>query len=263
LGSYIIRRVFAGIITMILITLAVFILLRLGGGNPVEYMLPPEATQADIEKLTAAYGFDKSIWTQLGIYYQNLFQGDLGYALQWDHRPVVDVVWGRMPATLQLTAAAMVISVVLGVAIGAVSAARPDSILDRVGKVLAITGQSMPVFWVGLLLIVLFTVQLGWLDSAGGFDRLGPKAIVMPAARERAPAACIAGPSAIGSVNGTPISSMSAPAAARRRRTARLVSKSGSPPLTKGANAARPARRSAAKRASIRLTARPPERRRR
>ena len=78
MGSYIIRRVFAGVITMILITLAVFILLRLGGGNPVEYMLPPEATQADIEKLTAAYGFDRSIWVQLGIYYQNLFQGDMG-----------------------------------------------------------------------------------------------------------------------------------------------------------------------------------------
>ena len=182
MGSYIIRRVFAGVITMILITLAVFILLRLGGGNPVEYMLPPEATQADIEKLTAAYGFDKSIWAQLGIYYKGLFQGDLGYALQWDHRPVVEVVWDRMPATLQLTAAAMVVAVVLGVAIGAVSAARPDSMLDRVGKVLAITGQSMPVFWVGLLLIVLFTVELGWLDSAGGFARLGPKAIIMPAA---------------------------------------------------------------------------------
>ncbi len=182
MGSYIIRRVFAGVITMILITLAVFILLRIGGGNPVEYMLPPEATQADIEKLTAAYGFDKSIWVQLGIYYQNLFQGDLGDALQWDHQPVVEVVLDRMPATLQLTAVAMAFAVILGVIIGAVSAARPDSIFDRVGKVVAITGQSMPVFWVGLLLIVLFSVKLGWLQSAGGFDRIGPKAIIMPAA---------------------------------------------------------------------------------
>ncbi len=182
MGSYIIRRVFAGVITMILITLAVFILLRLGGGNPVEYMLPPEATQADIEKLTAAYGFDRSIWVQLGIYYQNLLQGDLGDALQWDHQPVVDVVLDRMPATLQLTAVAMAFAVIMGVIIGAVSAARPDSIFDRVGKVVAITGQSMPVFWVGLLLIVLFSVKLGWLQSAGGFDRIGPKAIIMPAA---------------------------------------------------------------------------------
>ena len=179
---YIIRRVFAGIITMVLITLAVFILLRLGGGNPVEYMLPPEATQADIEKLTAAYGFDRSIWVQLGIYYQNLFQGDLGEALQYDHQPVVEVVLDRMPATLQLTAVAMAFAVIVGVIIGAVSAARPDSVFDRVGKVVAITGQSMPVFWVGLLLIVLFSVKLGWLQSAGGFDRIGPKALIMPAA---------------------------------------------------------------------------------
>ena len=182
MSRYIIRRVFEGVITLILITLGVFILLRLGGGNPVEYMLPPEATQADVEKLTAAYGFDKSLLEQLGIYYQNLLQGDMGYALQYDHQPVVDVVWSRMPDTLYLTAVAMGLSLALGVIIGAVSAARPDSIFDRVGKVLAITGQSMPVFWVGLLLIVLFTVQLGWLDSAGGFARLGPKAIIMPAA---------------------------------------------------------------------------------
>ena len=135
MGSYIIRRVFAGVITMILITLAVFILLRLGGGNPVEYMLPPEATQADIEKLTAAYGFDRSIWVQLGIYYQNLFQGDMGDALQYDGQPVVGVVLDRMPATLQLTAVAMAFAVIAGVSIGAVSAARPDSIFDRVGRV--------------------------------------------------------------------------------------------------------------------------------
>lgn len=167
---------------MFLITLAVFVLLRLGGGNPVEYMLPPEATQEDIAKLTQAYGFDKNIWVQLGIYYQNLFQGDLGDALQFDRMPTVDVVWDRMPATLELTAVAMVFAIICGVAIGAASAARPDSLFDRVGKVLAITGQSMPIFWVGLLMILLFTVKLGWLDSAGGFARLGPKAIIMPAA---------------------------------------------------------------------------------
>jgi peptide/nickel transport system permease protein len=72
-------------------------------------------------------------------------------------------------------------SVLLGVPIGVLSATRPDSMLDRLGRAFAITGQSMPVFWVGLLLILLFTVQLGWLPSAGGIDRLGLRGIIMPA----------------------------------------------------------------------------------
>ncbi len=181
MGPYIRKRSIEGIITLWLITLAVFFLLRLGGGNPIEYMLPPEASQADIDNLTKAYGFDKPLWEQYWIFNLKLIQGDLGNALAWDKRPTVDVVMERIPATMQLTSAAMILAVVLGVFIGAISASRPDSLFDRVGKVVAITGQSMPVFWVGLLLILLFSVQLGWLPSAGGIDRLGWKGIIMPA----------------------------------------------------------------------------------
>jgi len=169
------------VITLWLITLAVFFILRLGGGNPVAYMLPPEATQADIDKLTKAYGFDRPLLQQYWIFNQKLLRGDLGDALAWDKRPTVQVVWDRVPATLQLTSAAMLFAVILGVAIGALSASRPDSLLDRVGRTVAILGQSMPVFWVGLLLILLFSVYLGWLPSAGGLDRLGPKGLIMPA----------------------------------------------------------------------------------
>lgn len=181
MGPYIRKRSIEGIITLWLITLAVFFLLRLGGGNPIEYMLPPEASQADIDSLTKAYGFDKPLWEQYWIFNLKLIQGDLGNALAWDKRPTVEVVWERIPATLQLTSAAMIMAVVIGVLIGAISASRPNSLFDRVGKVVAITGQSMPVFWVGLLLILLFSVQLGWLPSAGGIDRLGWKGIIMPA----------------------------------------------------------------------------------
>jgi len=181
LGPYIRKRSIEGIITLWLITLAVFFLLRLGGGNPIEYMLPPEASQADIDSLTKAYGFDKPLWEQYWIFNLKLIQGDLGNALAYDKRPTVEVVWERIPATLQLTSAAMIMAVVIGVLIGAISASRPNSLFDRVGKVVAITGQSMPVFWVGLLLILLFSVQLGWLPSAGGIDRLGWKGIIMPA----------------------------------------------------------------------------------
>ncbi len=181
MGRYIIIRLIEGIITLWLVTLAVFFILRLGGSNPIEYMLPPEASQRDIDKLTAAYGFDKPLWEQYWIFNKKLFQGDLGDAIRQDGRPTIDVVMDRLPATLQLTSAAMIFSVILGVAIGAASAARPDSLYDRVGKVLAITGQSMPIFWVGLLLILLFSVTLGWLPSAGGIDRLGLKGLILPA----------------------------------------------------------------------------------
>ncbi len=180
MGSYIIKRLIEGAITLWLITLAVFFILRLGGSNPIEYMLPPEATQADIEKLTKAYGFDKPLIHQYWIFNKKLLRGDLGNALSWDKRPTVQVVGDRVPATLQLTSAAMIFAVILGVTIGAISASRPDSLFDRVSKVVAITGQSMPVFWVGLLLILLFSVYLGWLPSAGGIDRLGWKGIIMP-----------------------------------------------------------------------------------
>ena len=181
MGRYIVKRLIEGVITLWLITLAVFFILRLGGGNPVEYMLPPEATQADIDKLTQAYGFDKPLLHQYWIFNKKLMRGDLGDALAWDKRPTINVVWDRIPATLQLATASMLFAVVLGVVIGAISASRPDSLFDRVGRITAIVGQSMPVFWVGLLLILLFSVYLGWLPSAGGIDRLGWKGIIMPA----------------------------------------------------------------------------------
>ena len=113
------------------------------------------------------YGYDKPLVYQYWVFNLKLLQGDLGNALAWDKRPALDVVWERIPATIQLTSAAMILAVVFGVVIGAISASRPDSLFDRVGKVVAITGQSMPVFWVGLLLILLFSVYLGWLPSAG------------------------------------------------------------------------------------------------
>jgi len=181
LGRYISKRLFESVITLWLITLAVFFILRLGGGNPVEYMLPPEATQADIDKLTQAYGFDKPLFQQYLIFNAKLLRGDLGNALAWDKRPTLEVVWERVPATFQLACAAMSFAMVVGVGIGAVSASKPDSWFDRIGRTVAVVGQSMPVFWVGLLLILLFSVYLEWLPSAGGIDRLGWQGILMPA----------------------------------------------------------------------------------
>jgi peptide/nickel transport system permease protein len=179
-GRYIVKRVGQGIVTMWLVTLGVFVLLRLTG-DPLSFLLPPDATKEDRAHMIAAYGLNKPLWQQYLIFNKNLAAGRFGESLRWNSRDALEVFLDRLPATLQLTCTAMVFSLVFGVLLGAVSATHPDTLFDRVGKVLAILGQSMPVFWVGILLILLFTVYLGWLPSAGGIDRLGLKGLILPA----------------------------------------------------------------------------------
>ena len=180
MGRYIARRLLQGVVTIWLVTLVIFSLLRFTG-DPVSYMLPPDATKEDRARLIALYGFNDPLWQQYLVFNRNLLHGRFGPSLRWDSRDGMEVFLSRLPATLQLTGAAMSFSLILGVVLGAVSATHPDSLFDRVGKVMAIVGQSMPVFWVGILLILLFTVYLGWLPSAGGLDRLGLKGLILPA----------------------------------------------------------------------------------
>jgi peptide/nickel transport system permease protein len=180
MARYAFKRLGYGVVTIWLVTLFVFSMLRVSG-DPIKFMLPPEASFSDMERMRRIHGLDKPLWYQYLLFNKSIFTGEFGISLRWDQRPAFDVFISRLPATIQLASAAVLFSVLLGVPIGVLSATRPDSLLDRLGRAFAITGQSMPVFWVGLLLILLFTVQLGWLPSAGGIDRLGLKGIVMPA----------------------------------------------------------------------------------
>jgi peptide/nickel transport system permease protein len=180
MGRYAFKRLGYGVITIWLVTLVVFGMLRVSG-DPIKFMLPPEASYSDIERMRRIHGLDKPLWYQYLLFNNSILTGEFGISLRWDQRPAFDVFMSRLPATIQLASAAVLFAVLLGVPIGVLSATRPDSVLDRLGRAFAITGQSMPVFWVGLLLILLFTVQLGWLPSAGGIDRLGIKGIIMPA----------------------------------------------------------------------------------
>ena len=181
MGRYIVKRIGQGIVTMWLVTLGVFVLLRLTG-DPLSFLLPPDATKEDRAHMIAAYGLNKPLWQQYLIFNKNLAAGRFGESLRWNSRDALEVFLARLPATLQLTCTAMGLSLIFGVVLGTLSATHPDTLFDRVGKVLAILGQSMPVFWVGILLILLFTVYLGWLPSAGGIDRLGLKGLILPAA---------------------------------------------------------------------------------
>src|SRR5262245_10371889 len=177
---YMAKRLCEGAATIWIVTLVVFALLRITG-NPVDFLAPPDMPWADRAYLREAYGLDKPIWQQYLLFNKSIVTGDFGKSLRGTQSPAMDVLLERVSATIQLTAAALLFSIVAGVSAGVVSAARPSSIYDRVGKVIAIAGQSMPVFWVGLLLILVFTVYLGWLPSAGGVDRLGLQGLIMPA----------------------------------------------------------------------------------
>jgi peptide/nickel transport system permease protein len=180
MGRYIVKRVGQGLVTMWLVTLGVFGLLRLTG-DPLSFLLPPDATKEDREHMIAAYGLNKPLWQQYVVFNKNILAGRFGESLRWNSRDALEVFLSRLPATLQLTCTAMVFSLIVGVVLGAMSATHPDTPFDRIGKALAILGQSMPVFWVGILLILLFTVYLGWLPSAGGIDRLGLQGLLLPA----------------------------------------------------------------------------------
>ncbi|MBI3327745.1 MAG: ABC transporter permease [Nitrospinae bacterium] len=180
MGRYIVRRLRSGLISLWLITLAVFLLLRLTG-DPVDFLVGPEISQADRERMKAHYGLDKPLYVQYLLFNKSIFTGDFGKSLRWAQRDAFDVFVSRLPASVQLVGAALAFSMLLGLPFGVISGTKPDSWLDRIGKVLAITGQSMPSFWLGLLFILLFTVYLGWLPSAGGLDRIGLKGLIMPA----------------------------------------------------------------------------------
>ena len=180
MGRYTLRRLLDGVLTIWMVSLLVFLLLRITG-NPIDILAPPEALFEDKERLKILYGLDKPLWQQYVRFVTGAVQGDFGASLRWGDQNAFEVVMRRVPATLQLSGTAFLFSVVVGASLGVLAAARPEGIFGRVGKVLAIAGQSMPVFWTALLLILLFSVALGWLPSAGGVSRSGVKALILPA----------------------------------------------------------------------------------
>jgi peptide/nickel transport system permease protein len=168
-----------GVITIWMVTLLIFLLLRITG-NPIEILVPPDTLPEDRARLKVLYGLDKPLWQQYVTFVKGVFSGNFGVSLRWADQDAFDVVVKRLPATLHLSGTAFIFSVVVGVGIGVLSATKPDTIVDRLGQGLAVAGQSMPVFWTAILLILLFTVYLGWLPSAGDVSRSGLKALILP-----------------------------------------------------------------------------------
>jgi len=166
LKGYILKRIIIAIITMFLVVTVVFFVFRLGGADPVAIMMPPDASPADAENLTRKFGLDQPLMVQYFNFLRNAVRGDLGQSFRYNE-PALRVVMTRFPATLQLGMIAFLMSVIVGLAVGIVSAVKPDSLIDRFGRLFALSGMSLPSFWVGVMLILLFGVTLRWLPIAG------------------------------------------------------------------------------------------------
>jgi len=162
---YLLRRVLQGFGTLLVISLIVFLLARLSG-DPLNIMLSEEASKEDYAVAAKHWGLDRPLTEQYLTFLGNALRGDLGQSIRL-RRPALELVWERLPATLQLAGAAIFVSLVIAIPIGVLSAVKRDTPLDYVGKVIALVGQSMPSFWLGIVLIWIFAVTLGWLPASG------------------------------------------------------------------------------------------------
>jgi peptide/nickel transport system permease protein len=173
---YLLGRVLQTLLSMLVVISIVFFLTRLSG-NPVHLLLDVNATERDQEILTRHLGLDQPLPVQYGIYVKNIALGDLGTSIL-TRRPVVEHILERLPATVELGVVAMFLSVLIGVPLGMYSAVRRGSLVDSGARVFAVLGQSMPTFWLGLMLILLFGVGLGLLPAGG---RGGLQHLILPA----------------------------------------------------------------------------------
>lgn len=173
---YLCRRFLWAIVVLFGITLAAFLVVHLSG-DPAALYMGPEGTKQDYEILRAALGFDRPLPEQYGRFLARAVRGDFGRSLR-HQQPTLPLVLEKFPATLQLALAAMVLAVMLALPLGILSAIRRGALLDTCAMMFALSGQCMPTFWLGILLILLFAVNLRWLPVYG---REGLLTLILPA----------------------------------------------------------------------------------
>jgi len=177
LTNYIIRRFIMMIPVFILCSMVIFLILHLVPGNPVDNLLHPGSPPEAREQLIKEYGLDKPIYQQYIIWLTNVFKGNLGVSIT-EQRSVSELLLLKMPNTIVLGVASLLICFILGVFLGAVSAIKQNTIVDYAGMVIALLGVSVPTFWLGLMLMLIFSVNLGWFPISGYGDL---KSLVLPA----------------------------------------------------------------------------------
>jgi len=175
--SFLLTRLLSTFIVVLGVITLVFLLIHLVPGDPVQAMLGETATPTDLESLRNALGLDQPLLTQWWVYITKLLQGDLGNSL-YSKEPILDILLERFPATLELAIAGLLVAVLLALPLGSIAALRKDTIYDNSAMVFSLLGVSIPNFWLGPMLILLFSLMLGWLPVSG---REGPLSLILPA----------------------------------------------------------------------------------
>jgi peptide/nickel transport system permease protein len=163
--AWLIRRLIQAAFVVLTMTVIVFIGVHVIG-NPVDILISPEADQAERARVIASLGLDQPLWKQYVLFLNDALHGDLGRSFVFNE-PALTLIAQRMPATLELAVTAVLLSIVFGIPLGLYAGLYPDSIAARGIMAGGILGFSLPTFWVGLMLIMVFAVQLGWLPSTG------------------------------------------------------------------------------------------------
>lgn len=166
MANYIRRRLLQSLFVVWGVSVLVFFLLRLAPGDPATLLLVESATPEQIHEAREKWGLNKPIPVQYAIFLGRALQGDLGDSLFFK-QPALEVLLERMPATLQLSAAALLFSLSVAIPVGILSALKRDTIWDFLGTSLAMLGQAIPPYWLGIMLILVFSVSLGWFPTSG------------------------------------------------------------------------------------------------
>ena len=174
--TFLLRRLWQSLVVLLGVSFVVFLILHLTG-DPALVLLSPEATADDVQRFREAMGFNDPFIVQYWRFLTGALRGDFGQSVRHGE-PAFDLVVERMPATFELAGAALLLALVLSIPAGIVSAVRRNTAIDYISTVIALLGQSMPTFWLGIMLILLLSVQLQWLPSSG---RGGLEHLVLPA----------------------------------------------------------------------------------
>ena len=165
MGQFIFRRTLYAVATLFILSLTIFTVVRLTG-DPVTLMAEPGAQEADLALVRSEWGLDQSLPVQYAAFVKNIITGELGQSFNYE-MPVSTLYFQRLPNSLELLLAATLISFVIGIPAGILSAVRVNSAWDHIGKTIALLGRSVPGFWLGLVLILVSSVLLEWLPTSG------------------------------------------------------------------------------------------------